>query len=72
MELQQLRGFYEVVRERSFTRAASKLFVTQPAISQQVKALEQELGDRLIERTQKSLKLTPAGRDPLSAHALNS
>ena len=61
MDLQQLRGFFEVVREGSFTRAASKLFVTQPAISQQVKALEEEVGEELVERTRKSLRLTPAG-----------
>ena len=61
MDLQQLRGFFEVAREGSFTRAANKLFVTQPAISQQVKALEEEIGDRLIERTRKVLRLTPAG-----------
>ena len=61
VELQQLRGFFEVVREGSFTRAASKLFVTQPAISQQVKALEEEIGEALIERTRKTPRLTPAG-----------
>ena len=61
MDLQQLRGFFEVAREGSFTRAANKLFVTQPAISQQLKALEAEIGDRLIERRRKSLRLTPAG-----------
>ena len=61
MDLQQLRGFFEVAREGSFTAAANKLFITQPAVSQQVKALEEEIGDRLIERTRKSLWLTPAG-----------
>jgi DNA-binding transcriptional LysR family regulator len=61
MDLQQLRGFFEVAREGSFTRAANKLFVTQPAISQQLKALEAEIGGQLIERRRKSLRLTPAG-----------
>lgn len=62
MELQQLRGFYEVAREGSFTRAADRLFVTQPAVSQQVKALEEELGERLLERGRGRLRLTPAGQ----------
>jgi LysR family transcriptional regulator, cyn operon transcriptional activator len=61
MELHQLRGFYEVARERSFTRAAERLFLTQPAISLQLKALEEELGESLFERGRKSVRLTPAG-----------
>jgi DNA-binding transcriptional LysR family regulator len=60
MELNQLRGFYEIARQRSFTRAADKLFLTQPAISLQVKALEEELGERLFERTRKDILITPA------------
>ncbi|MDA0336567.1 MAG: LysR family transcriptional regulator [bacterium] len=61
MELQQLRGFYEVAREGSFTRAAARLFLTQPAISQQVKALEEELGQALIVRGRRAVELTAAG-----------
>lgn len=61
MELQQLRGFYEVAREGSFTRAARNLFLTQPAVSLQVKSLEEELGQRLVERAGRSLRLTTAG-----------
>ena len=61
MELNQLRGFYEIAREHSFTRAADKLFLTQPAISLQVKALEEELGEQLFERTRKDILITPAG-----------
>ena len=61
MELNQLRGFYEIAREHSFTRAADKLFLTQPAISLQVKALEEELGEMLFERTRKNIRMTPAG-----------
>jgi DNA-binding transcriptional LysR family regulator len=62
MELQQLRGFYEAVREGSFTRAATRLFLTQPAISQQVKALEEELGQALIVRGRRGVALTAAGQ----------
>jgi DNA-binding transcriptional LysR family regulator len=67
MELHQLRGFYEISRERSFTRAAGKLFLTQPAISLQIKALEEELGEILFER-QRGLRLTSAG-EVLYRHA---
>ena len=61
MDLYQLRGFFEIVREQSFTRAAEKLFLTQPAISLQLKALERELGEVLLERSRKRIRLTPAG-----------
>lgn len=62
MDLDQLRGFIETARERSFTRAAEKLFLTQPAVSLQVKALEEELGERLFERKGRRVLLTEAGR----------
>jgi DNA-binding transcriptional LysR family regulator len=62
VELDQLRGFLETARERSFTRAAEKLFLTQPAVSLQVKALEEELGERLFDRKGKRVLLTEAGR----------
>ncbi len=62
MDLDQLRGFFETARHKSFTRAAEKLFLTQPAISLQVKALETELGERLFERHGKRVILTEAGR----------
>ncbi|MDP6700397.1 MAG: LysR family transcriptional regulator [Candidatus Latescibacteria bacterium] len=68
MDLYQLRGFYEIVREQSFTRAADKLFLTQPAISLQVKALERELDEILLERNRRQIRLTPAG-EILFAHA---
>ncbi|MGY8827587.1 MAG: LysR family transcriptional regulator [Candidatus Latescibacterota bacterium] len=61
MDLYQLRGFYEIARERSFTRAAEKLFLTQPAISLQIKALESELGERLLDRNRRNICLTMAG-----------
>ena len=68
MDLHQLRSFYEIVREQSFTRAADKLFLTQPAISLQIKALENELDELLLERNRRQLRLTPAG-EILFAHA---
>jgi DNA-binding transcriptional LysR family regulator len=62
MEWQQLVGFYQVAKLGSFTKAAAATFRTQSALSQQVKALEDELGSRLLERLGKRrLKLTPAG-----------
>lgn len=62
MELYQLDGFLEVARTQSFTRAANNLFLTQPALSLQIKALETELGELLFERQGKQVLLTPAGR----------
>lgn len=62
MDLDQIRGFLETAREKSFTKAAEKLFLTQPAVSLQVKALENELGTKLFERRGKQVLLTEAGR----------
>ena len=63
MEWQQLLGFYQVAKLGSFTKAAAATFRTQSALSQQVKALEDELGTRLLERLGKRrLKLTVGGR----------
>ena len=61
MDLHQLRGFYEIARTRSFTRAADKLFLSQPAISLQIKALEDELGKALFDRKRREIRLTEAG-----------
>jgi DNA-binding transcriptional LysR family regulator len=62
MEWQQIVGFHQVARQESFTKAAEATFRTQSALSQQVKALEEELGCRLLERIGKrKLRLTPAG-----------
>ena len=62
MDLDRLKGFVETAREKSFTRAAEKLFLTQPAVSLQVKALEDEFGEDLFERRGKQILLTGAGR----------
>ena len=61
MNLDQLRTFREVAVHRSFTLAAEKLFRTQPAISTQVRMLEEELGERLFDRIGKKIFLTQAG-----------
>jgi DNA-binding transcriptional LysR family regulator len=67
MEIHLLRTFREVVRARSFTAAAKRLFLTQPAVSQQMKALETEVGERLLERSGRGVRPTPAGEALLEA-----
>lgn len=54
--------FLTVVEERSFTRAAELLHVTQPALSHQIKALERAVGGPLLERLPRGVRLTPMGR----------
>ena len=61
MELRQLRYFVAVAEEGNINRAARKIFLTQPALSRQIKALEEELGLCLLERQARSIRLTPAG-----------
>ena len=61
MEFDQLKGFYYVAKTGSFTEAAERLYLTQPAISLQVKALEKELGERLFDRVGRGIRLTYAG-----------
>jgi LysR family transcriptional regulator, low CO2-responsive transcriptional regulator len=61
MNLDQIRNFYEVAMHKSFTLAAEKLYRTQPAISTQVRMLEEELGERLFDRIGKKVCLTQAG-----------
>ena len=59
--LKQLKYFQSVVRLNSFSEAAAENFISQSAISQQVQALERELGFRLLERKKRTFTLTPAG-----------
>lgn len=61
MEIRQIRYFLAVQETGSFTRAAEKMFVTQPALSAAIKTLEEELGVELLRRSHKRVTLTPAG-----------
>src|SRR6202158_3592559 len=65
MELYSLQVFLTIATEKSFSRAAGKLLRTQPAISLSLQRLEQELGEKLIDRSGKDLILTDAGRSVL-------
>jgi DNA-binding transcriptional LysR family regulator len=62
VDLYTIQVFYTVANERSFSRAAEKLFRTQPAISMTVQRLESELGEKLLDRSGRELVLTDAGR----------
>lgn len=62
MDFDQLNTFLEVARHNSFSRAAEKCFRTQPAISAQIRALEEDVGTRLFDRTGGKVSLTAAGK----------
>ena len=61
MELHQLEYFVAVAEEASFTRAASRVHVAQPGVSAQVRRLESELGQQLLDRSGRSVRLTEVG-----------
>src|SRR5579862_2807678 len=62
MDLDQLHTFLEIVRLKSFSKAAQSCFRTQPAVSAQVRQLEQEMNAPLFDRLGTKIALTPAGR----------
>ncbi len=68
MELRQHRYLLTVAQEGHFTRAAEKLFVSQPALSQQIRQLEDELGSVLLDRSGRRVRVTAAG-EVLCQHA---
>ena len=61
MEIRVLRYFLETAREENMTRAAERLFISQPTMSKQLKELENELGVKLFKRSNYNIKLTEAG-----------
>ena len=72
MDFEQLKTFLQVCRLKSFSRAAEKLGVTQPAISAQIRSLETEVGARLFDRDGGKVTFTAAGRlfEPFAEHCL--
>ena len=63
MEFKQLQSYVSVVKYGSFTKAAEKLFISQPTVSAHVSALEEELKQKLITRTTKSIEITEKGQE---------
>ena len=70
MEFKQLQSFVTVVQQKSFTKAATQLYISQPTISTHIYQLEEELHTKLILRTTKSISITPKGRE-LYGYAMN-
>lgn len=62
MDIRQIETFVEVVRLESFSKAAEKLFITQPTVSNHITALEKEVGSELIDRSGRLFRITPTGQ----------
>jgi DNA-binding transcriptional LysR family regulator len=74
MDFEQLKTFLEVWRQKSFSRAAEKLLITQPAVSAQIRSLEKEMGAVLFDRKGGKVTFTAAGRvfEPFAEHSVET
>ena len=72
MDFDQLKTFLEVWRQKSFSRAAEQLRITQPAVSAQIRSLEREIGEQLFDRKGGKVTFTATGRvfEPFAENAL--
>ena len=66
LDAEQLRALATLAEELNFTRAAQRLGVAQPALSARIRRMERKLGRQLVERSTRSVRITPAGLDLLA------